>query len=152
MRPQVKRKMIAGLVSAVGAAVLALGTLTAGAAAAPSPTFTSTSDGPQSANIPYVAWVGEHVRLVACDPTIKTSGQSANFRLEDWSGKPETAEIPEPESGTQAFFAPSAGSTQAESGDGCVKVDYKSLNPGLARIRAVVTNDAGRSSTRTSSS
>ena len=71
MRPQVKRKMIAGLVSAVGAAVLALGTLTAGAAAAPSQTFTSTSDGPQSANIPYVAWVGEHVRLVACDPAIE---------------------------------------------------------------------------------
>ena len=143
MRPQIKRKMIAGLVSAVGAAVLALGTLTAGAAAAPSSTFTTTSDGPQSANIPYVAWVGEHVRLVACDPNIATSGQSANFQLEDWSGKPETAEIPELESGTQAFFAPSAGSPQAESGDGCVKVDYKSLAPGLSRIRAVITNDAG---------
>jgi hypothetical protein len=143
MRPQIKRKMIAGLVSAVGAAVLALGTLTAGAAAAPAGTFTPTSDGPQSANIPYVAWVGEHVRLVACDPKIATSGQSANFQLEDWSGKPETAEIPELESGTQGFFAPSEGSPQAESGDGCVKVDYKSLAPGLSRIRAVITNDAG---------
>ncbi len=146
MRPQHKRKMIAGLVSAVGAAVLALGTLTAGAAAAPSQTFTSTSDGPQSANVPYVAWVGEHIRLVACDPAIATSGaggQLANFRLEDWSGKPEAAEIPELESGTQAFFAPSEGSPQAESGDGCVKVDYKSLSPGLSRIRAVVTNDTG---------
>ncbi len=143
MRPKHKRKMIAGLVSAAGAAVLALGTLTAGAAAVPSQTFTSTSDGPQSANIPYVAWVGEHVRLVACDPNIATSGQSANFQLEDWSGKPETAEIPELESGTQAFFAPSEGSPQAESGDGCVKVDYKSLAPGLSRIRAVVTNASG---------
>ncbi len=126
--------------------MLALGTLTAGAAAAPAGTFTPTSDGPQSANIPYVAWVGEHVRLVACDPKIETSGaggQLVNFRLEDWSGKPEAAEIPELESGTQAFFAPSAGSPQAESGDGCVKVDYKSLAPGLSRIRAVVTNDAG---------
>ncbi len=146
MRPQVKRKMIAGLVSAVGAAVLALGTLTAGAAAAPSSTFTTTSDGPQSANIPYVAWVGEHVRLVACDPAINTSeegGQRVNFQEEDWSGNPDPAEIPAPESGTQAFFAPSAGSSQAEAGDGCVKIDYKSLNPGLARIRAVVTNSAG---------
>ncbi len=146
MRPQVKRKMIAGLVSAIGAAVLALGTLTAGAAAAPSQTFTSTSDGPQSANIPYVAWVGEHVRLVACDPAINTSeegGQRVNFQEEDWSGNPDPAEIPAPESGTQAFFAPSAGSSQAEAGDGCVKIDYKSLNPGLARIRAVVTNSAG---------
>jgi hypothetical protein len=147
MRPQKnKRKMIAGLVSAAGAAVLALGTLTAGAVAAPSETFTSTSDGPQSANIPYVAWVGEHVRLVACDPHIETSeagGQEVNFQLEDWSGKPETAELPASESGSQAFFAPSAGSAQAESGDGCVKIDYKSLSPGLSRIRAVVTNDAG---------
>jgi hypothetical protein len=146
MRPKHKRKMIAGLVSAVGAAVLALGTLTAGAAAAPSQTFTSTSDGPQSANIPYVAWVGEHVRLVACDPHIETSeagGQQVNFQEEDWSGNPDPAEIPAPESGTQAFFAPSAGSSQAEAGDGCVRIDYKSLNPGLARIRAVVTNSAG---------
>jgi hypothetical protein len=146
MRPQVKRKMIAGLVSAIGAAVLALGTLTAGAAAAPSQTFTTTSDGPQSANIPYVAWVGEHVRLVACDPAINTSeegGQRVNFQEEDWSGNPDPAEIPAPESGTQAFFAPSAGSSQAEVGDGCVKIDYKSLNPGLARIRAVVTSSTG---------
>jgi hypothetical protein len=146
MRPLRKRKMIAGLVSAAGAAVLALGSLTAGAVAAPSETFTSTSDGPQSANVPYVAWVGEHVRLVACDPSIEPSeagGQLVNFQLEDWSGKPETAELPALESGSQAFFAPSAGSAQAESGDGCVKVDYKSLSPGLSRIRAVVTNDAG---------
>jgi len=138
--------MIAGLVSAVGAAVLALGTLTAGAAAAPSPTFTSTSDGPQSANVPYVAWVGEHIRLVACDPAIETSeagGQLANFQLEDWSGKPESAELPASEAGSQAFFAPSAGSAQAENEDGCVKIDYKSLSPGLARIRAVVTNSEG---------
>jgi hypothetical protein len=146
MRPQSKRKLIAGLVSAAGAAVLALGTLTAGAVAAPSETFTSTSDGPQSANIPYVAWVGEHVRLVACDPAINTSeedGQLVNFQIEDWSGRPEAAEFPSPESGSQAFFAPSAGSSQESAGDGCVKIDYKSLNPGLARIRAVVTNAAG---------
>jgi hypothetical protein len=146
MRPQVKRKMIAGLVSAAGAAVLALGTLTAGAVAAPSETFTTTSDGPQSANVPYVAWVGEHVRLVACDPHIESTeanGQRVNFHLEDWSGDPNPAEIPESESGSQAFFAPSAGSSQANSGDGCVKIDYKSLIPGLGRIRAVVTNAAG---------
>ncbi len=146
MRPQVIRKIIAGLISATGAAVLALGIFSAGAFAAPSRTFTPESDGPQSANIPYVAWVGEHVRLVACDPHIETSeagGQFANFRLEDWSGKPEAAEIPEQESGTQAFFAPSKESAQAESGDGCVKVDYKSLAPGLSRIRGVVTNSSG---------
>jgi len=146
MRPQAIRKIVAGLISAIGAAVLALGILSAGALAAPPGSFTPESDGPQSANIPYVAWVGEHVRLVACDPHIETSeagGQLVNFRLEDWSGKPEAAEIPEQESGTQAFFAPSKESQQGESGDGCVKVDYKSLAPGLSRIRAVVTNSSG---------
>ncbi len=144
MRPQNKRKMIAGLASAAGAAVLALGSLTAGAVAAPNPG--PAADGPQSANIPYVAWVGEHVRLVACDPAINTSedeGQLVNFQLEDWSGRSEAAELPAPDAGSSAFFAPSAESSQASIGAGCVKIDYKSLNPGLARIRAVVTNAAG---------
>ncbi len=144
MRPLHKRKMIAGLASAAGAAVLALGSLTAGAGAAPNQG--PANDGPQSANIPYVAWVGEHVRLVACDPSIVTSngdGQTVNFQLEDWSGRPETAQLPAPDPGSSAFFAPSAGSSQAEIGAGCVKIDYKGLDPGLARIRAVVTNEAG---------
>jgi hypothetical protein len=144
MRPLIKRKLTAGLVSAAGAAVLAMGSLTAGAFAAPNPG--PSADGPQSANVPYVAWIGEHVRLVACDPLINTSteeGQSVNFQLEDWSGRPEAAELPAPDPGSSAFFAPSAGSSQASIGAGCVKIDYKSLNPGLARIRAVVTNKAG---------
>jgi len=140
MRPLlIKRKLIAGLVSATGAAVLALGSLTAGAVAAPNPG--PAGDGPQSANIPYVAWVGEHVRLVACDPSITTStGQTVNFQLEDWSGRPEAAQLPAPEPGSSAFFAPSPESNQASIGAGCVKVDYKGLDPGLARIRVVVTN------------
>ena len=95
MRPLNKIKLFAGLVSAVGAAVLALGVLTAGAAAAPNPgpPLTTNPDGPQSANIPYVAWVGEHVRLVACDPSINASNdnqstkrQFSTFSTEDWSG------------------------------------------------------------------
>lgn len=116
MRPLHKRKMIAGLASAAGAAVLALGSLTAGAGAAPNQG--PANDGPQSANIPYVAWVGEHVRLVACDPSIVTSngdGQTVNFQLEDWSGRPETAQLPAPDPGSSAFFAPSAGAARPKS-------------------------------------
>jgi hypothetical protein len=144
MRTVNTRKLVAGLASAAGAAVLALGSLTAGANAAPNPG--PEANGPQSANIPYVAWVGEHVRLVACDPLIETSnsgGQSVSYQLEDWSGRPETAQLPAPDPGSSSFFAPSPGSSQAEIEAGCVKVDYKALNPGLARIRAVVTNEAG---------
>ena len=100
MRPQQNKKMIAGLVSAVGAAVLALCLLATGAFAAPNPG--PGSDGPQSANIPYVAWVGEHVRLVVCDPAITTGdeAQVANYQVEDWSGYQFQPPTPDGDSGS----------------------------------------------------
>jgi hypothetical protein len=151
MRPQHKRKLIAGLVSAAGAAVLAMGSLTAGAFAAPNP-GTTNPDGPQTANVPYVAWVGEHVRLVVCDPSINPAGfdkiQFANFAVEDWSGYQFQVPTPDGEAGNSlgqifdpgpaAFFK---SQEPAHKGDGCVATDYKSLNPGLSRIRAVIRNE-----------
>ena len=61
----------------------------------------TASDGPQSANVPYVAWVGEHVRLVACDPAIDSakSGQFANYQVEDWSGYQFQPPTPDGDSG-----------------------------------------------------
>jgi hypothetical protein len=155
MRPQQsKRKMIAGLVSAVVAAVLALCLLTAGAVAAPNPG--PGSDGPQSANIPYVAWVGEHVRLVVCDRSILTrggEGQFVNYQVEDWSGYQFQPPTPDGDSGSSigqafdpgpaAFFQSSEPAHRVgENQEGCVATDYKSLNPGLTRIRAVVRDQA----------
>jgi hypothetical protein len=160
MRPtQIKRKLIAGLVSATGAAVLALGSLTAGASAAPNP---EGLYGAQGTNVPYVAWVGEHVRLVACEPsftedvkleaikqnvdpkTVLGSFFNDNFEVEDWSGyqfQPPTAdgsagsEIGQPfDPGPSSFF-------ESSEGKDCIATDYKSLNPGLTRIRAVVKDD-----------
>jgi hypothetical protein len=153
MRPQQNMmKMIVGLVSAVGAAVLALCLLTASAVAAPNPG--PGSDGPQSANIPYVAWVGEHVRLVVCDPAIARGGeegQFVNYQVEDWSGYQFQPPTPDGDSGSSlgqefnpgpaAFFRSSEPAHQVgenQEQDGCVATDYKSLNPGLTRIRAVI--------------
>jgi hypothetical protein len=162
MRPLIKRKLFAGLVSAAGAAVLAMGSLTAGAFAAPNPGppasenpnlgFANNPDGPQTANVPYVAWVGEHVRLVVCDPSINPDGfekvQFANFAVEDWSGYKFQVPTPDGEAGNSlgqifdpgpaAFFT---SQEPAHERDGCVATDYKSLNPGLSRIRAVIRNE-----------
>jgi hypothetical protein len=154
MRPQQNRKMIAGLVSAVGAAVLALCLLATGAFAAPNPG--PGSDGPQSANIPYVAWVGEHVRLVVCDPAITTGdeAQVANYQVEDWSGYQFQPPTPDGDSGSSigqifdpgpaAFFRSSEAAHRIGDSDeqeGCVATDYKSLNPGLTRIRVDVRSE-----------
>src|ERR1035441_10013950 len=155
MRPLIKRKLFAGLVSAAGAAVLAMSLLAAGAFAAPNagPPQTTNPDGPQTANVPYVAWVGEHVRLVACDPAITADDyfgkiQTSNFAVEDWSGYQFQVPTPDGEAGNSlgqifdpgpsAFFR---SSESAHGGDGCVATDYKSLNPGLSRIRVVVKEE-----------
>jgi hypothetical protein len=157
MRPRQKNwKMIVGLVSVLGAAVLALCSFTTGAFAAPNPG--PGSDGPQSANIPYVAWVGEHVRLVVCDPAIATEGyegQVVNYQVEDWSGYQFQPPTPDGESGSSigqifdpgpaAFFRSSEPAHRIGDSDeqeGCVATDYKSLNPGLTRIRADVRNES----------
>jgi hypothetical protein len=124
-----------------------MGSLAAGANAAPSPG--PQNDGPQSANIPYVAWVGEHVRLVACDPSIDVGLQYANYAVEDWSGYQFQPPTPDGDAGNnlgQIFDpGPSAFFTSSEPAhnndddqEGCVATDYKSLNPGLSRIRLVV--------------
>jgi len=160
MRPTlIKRKLIAGFASATGAAVLALGLLTVGASAAPN---TESLYGAQGTNVPYVAWIGEHVRLVACEASftedvkleaikhnvapksILSSFYNDNFEVEDWSGyqfQPPTAdgsagsEIGQPfDPGPSSFF-------ESSEGKDCIATDYKSLNPGLTRIRAVVKND-----------
>jgi len=127
-----------------------MSSLTAGAVAAPNPG--PAGDGPQSANVPYVAWVGEHVRLVACDPAINSTLQYANFAVEDWSGYQFQPPTPDGDAGNNlgqifdpgpsAFFTSSEPAHEFGDGerDGCVATNYKSLNPGLSRIRLDVRN------------
>jgi hypothetical protein len=159
MRPIDKWKLLAGFVSAAGAAVLALASLTAGAAAAPNP---ESVYGAQGTNVPYVAWVGEHVRLVACESVFtedvkndaiknNTDPQSIlsdfyndNFEVEDWSGyqfQPPTADGSAGSEIGQAFDPGPSSFFESSEGKACIATDYKSLNPGLTRIRAVVKDD-----------
>jgi len=160
MRPTlIKRKLIAGLASAAGAAVLALGSLTAGAFAAPNP---ESLYGAQGTNVPYVAWVGEHVRLVACEPgftedvkreatkhdaqpkAILGSFYNDNFEVEDWSGYQFQPPTPDGSAGSeigQPFDPGPSSFFESSEGKDCIATDYKSLNPGLTRIRAVVKNN-----------
>ena len=74
---------------------------------------------------------------------MKTKASSSTTSSRTGLAARKRPELPAPDAGSSAFFAPSEGSAQASIGAGCVKVDYKSLNPGLARIRAVVRNAAG---------
>jgi hypothetical protein len=159
MRPIHKWKLVAGIASATGAAVLALGSLTAGALAAPNP---DSLYGAQGTNVPYVAWVGEHVRLVACeasftedvkneavknntDPrSILSYFYNDNFAVEDWSGYQFQPPTPDGEAGSeigQPFDPGPSSFFESSEGKDCIATDYKSLNPGLTRIRAVVKND-----------
>jgi hypothetical protein len=151
--------LLAGLASATGAAVLALASLTAGAVAAPNP---ESLYGAQGTNVPYVAWVGEHVRLVACEQgftedvkreSIKHDAQpqsilgsffNDHFEVEDWSGYQFQPPTPDGSAGSeigQAFDPGPSSFFESSEGKFCIATDYKSLNPGLTRIRAVVKND-----------
>ena len=53
---------------------------------------------PMLADIPYLAWRGEEVRLVKCSPDFP-AGANVDFNLVDWSGDPHLAQ-PVMESGT----------------------------------------------------
>jgi hypothetical protein len=159
MRPIDKWKLVAGIASAAGAAVLALSSLTAGASAAPNP---DSFYGAQGTNVPYVAWVGEHVRLVACEPSFTEDVKKEaiehnsepksilgyyyndNFAVEDWSGYQFQPPTPDGDAGSeigQAFDPGPSSFFESSEGKDCIATDYKSLNPGLTRIRAVVKND-----------
>ncbi len=106
-------------------AALLVPALTASSAVAATPT--SPWD-PQRANVPQVAWRGEQVRLVKCDPVL---ANTANFDLtvEEWSGPGRDPSI---ESPTVTRLSPT-----------CVAADIVTLDPGLARVKLVASNEAG---------
>ncbi len=99
--------------------------LTASSAVAATPT--SPWD-PQKANVPQVAWRGEQVRLVKCDPVL-AGASSFDYTVEEWSGP---GRDPSVESPTITRLSPT-----------CVAADIVTLDPGLARVKLVVSNEAG---------
>jgi hypothetical protein len=78
-----------------------------------------------NSNVPYLAWQGEHVRLVWCNKAF-TNAATTTWMLVDPLNWPD--------------FAPAVDplSVQTVAGTGCVKGTWISDKPGLAAIKAIV--------------
>ncbi len=140
----------------------ALGVLAAAVFVAPSGAMAGTPPGPPQSsapnlfdtNIPYVAWRGEQVRAVKCDSveaepngaprrSLKElfdgdgnlkNGYHADILVESWSGP---GRDPQLEAGTVKFFqSQKLPPTQRD----CVRFDMVSSDPGLARVKLVVSD------------
>lgn len=97
-------------------------------------------------NVPYVAWRGEQVRAVKCDsiPQIYDGDGVLNGRdlrvdvlVESWSGP---GRDPQLETGTVQFFR---SRNLPESQRDCVRFDMVSSDPGLARVKLVISDRNG---------
>jgi hypothetical protein len=109
------------------------------------PNVASVTDGPQTANVPTLAWAGEAVKLVACDtniylPESSEATQTADWSTENWTGDQGDAQIPTldgnqgdiPDSftnGSNGFFLPN--DTPENGGKVCVTATVKSTHAGL---------------------
>jgi hypothetical protein len=107
----------------------------------------SVTDGPQTANVPTLAWAGEAVKLVACDPAIVPGGSAVNplaqtavFTTENWTGDQGDAQIPSFDgqsaylpysfqNGSAGFSYPS--DLPENAGKGCVTATIKGTHSGL---------------------
>ena len=99
-----------------------------GSALASGPAAAQGPQDPQTTNIPYLAWRGEQIRLVKCHPDIGEAGASVDWLVESWTGPGEKPQI---ETSTITGF------------EDCVAADIVSLEPGLARVKLVVADEAG---------
>ena len=81
---------------------------------------------PQVSNVPQVAWRGEQVRLVKCHPDL-AAADDADFTVEQWSGPGQNPSIERP---TLRFISPT-----------CVAADVVTLDPGLARVKLVASDE-----------
>ena len=116
----------------------------------PSPTYVTThepkEDGPQTANVPTLAWVGEEVKLVACDDKILALPfdglyETAAFSVENWTGDQsfqptfngsDASNIYINNQGSSTFFFPTGYEKYFKN---CVSADVKSLHAGLTTIK-----------------
>ena len=99
-----------------------------GTALATGPAAAQGPQDPQTTNIPYLAWRGEQIRLVKCHPDIGEAGASVDWLVESWTGPGEKPQI---ETSTITGF------------EDCVAADIVSLEPGFARVKLVVADEAG---------
>jgi hypothetical protein len=114
-------RRLAGLLAVVVTVVSALAAGPA-VAAAPAPWD------PQTTNVPYLAWRGEQVRLVKCDPVLAQPTVKVEFFVEEWSGP---------------GLVPRVEQVTVDRTGACARADVVSLDPGLARVKLVATDAAG---------
>ena len=121
----------------------------------PNPTnnlpYAATEDGSQTANVPTLAWVGEDVRLVACDDSIVANPlragsipfQEAHFNVNEWTGDQSVSGTPTfdgnaatdiyvTNTGSASFFFPNDNLSADHKG--CVSADVSSLHAGLTEV------------------
>ncbi len=75
-----------------------------GSAIAAIPAGAAPPPDPQTTNVPYLAWRGEHLRLVKCDTLISGEGQTVDVLVEDWSGADPDRAKPTVVAGSAKFF------------------------------------------------
>ena len=123
------KKMLLGAVTAM---VLATGVAVSPASA----TVPTKGHLALDANVPYLAWRGEHVRLGFCLPpglgAISTDAD-VTWSIEDWSGDPANGSIPVPFEilGARQF------------NNGCVYSEFSSQKAGIAFIKLSIHRNAG---------
>src|SRR5882724_8741949 len=106
------------LLGAVATMVIAAGVAVSPASA----TVPTKGFNTQEANVPYLAWRGEHVRLGYCDAESSIPAtDNVSWALEDWSGDPANGSVPVPQEmfGTRHNF------------NGCVYTDFVSQKAGV---------------------
>jgi hypothetical protein len=148
-----KRKRKAALWACVVGAATALAAIP-GTASAQSSGLQQSDPNPLSTNVPYLAWRGEHLRLVKCQSDLPPADIDAlrtaprrsdgglgikintDVLVEDWSGPADFQ--PQVARGTIDLFLTNKGV--------CVKVDVISQKAGLAMIKMIVTIDPGEDS------
>jgi hypothetical protein len=146
----------AGVVISVASAQTPGGGLPPGSAQGPRSDVGKPAFDPQQTNLPYLAWRGEEVRLVKCDPLIPVpdnngvtitqagffSGSNYSVFIEDWSGTQlNSYEGPKPVADTFSVFQAPDGTPHA--GEGCIAADFISNKPGLAIIKLSVSGGNG---------
>jgi hypothetical protein len=168
--PKYLTRLRLGLVTCLVLAVA--GVLVAGAAAdatvqggglPPGPASGPRSDvgrdsfDPQQTNLPYLAWRGEEIRVVKCDPLLNILstddvititergwlvGGKYSLFIEDWSGTQNNSyEGPKPVEDTFSVFRAPYGSPHY--GETCVAGDFLSNKAGLAIIKLSASTGNG---------
>ena len=124
------KKMLLGAMAAMAlVAVAGVSTASATTPAAPTGKLPTMGYSTQDANVPYLAWRGEHVRLVGCDEVSFPEGSSATWMLEDPPNDP--------------VFQPGLDMASTRIDSNCASATWISQKAGVAFIKLIVRNSGG---------